>query len=62
MADVADTGNTANTADIKPNTASILAQSRREADMVNTANILARNRREADTSSVEARNTAAENR
>ena len=59
MADVADTGNTA---DIKPNTASISARGRREADMANTANILARNRREADTSSIEARNTAAENR
>jgi len=53
----------AGTADIKPNTASILAQSRRDADMANRANTLARGQREADTSSAEAgQNSAAENR
>ena len=57
MADVVDM---ADTADIKPNTASILAQGRREADIANTS---ARSRREADTSSAEAgRNSVAANR
>ena len=57
MADVADT------TDIMPNTASILARGRRQAGMADTANILARDRREADTILAEVvRNSAAENR
>ena len=56
-------GGQADTADIKPNTASILAQGRREADVANRANTLAQGRREADTNSAEAgRNSAAANR
>jgi hypothetical protein len=60
MADVVDM---ADTVDIKPNTASTLAQSRHEADIANRADTLARDQRKADTSLAEAgRNSAAANR